>query len=81
MVSHIIFTGVYDVFVVIPANPPPRAVWAATEILIPPPSARFSRYIYISNRNAGVQTPTGDSIAVFENLMQGTPQEKLQLVT
>jgi hypothetical protein len=28
-----------------------------------------------------VQTPTGDSIAIFENLDQGTPKERLHLVT
>ncbi|KAF8217825.1 Lactonase, 7-bladed beta-propeller-domain-containing protein [Mycena galopus ATCC 62051] len=67
---------------IIPANPPPGAVWAAGEILIPPPSARFpTQYIYVSNRNTGVQTPTGDSIAIFENVDQGTPRERLQLVT
>ncbi|KAJ7878759.1 Lactonase, 7-bladed beta-propeller-domain-containing protein [Mycena olivaceomarginata] len=66
---------------IIPANPPASAVWAAAEILIPPPSARFGQYIYVSNRNTGVQTPTGDSIAIFENVGQGTPGEKLQLVT
>jgi len=67
---------------IIPANPPASAVWAAAEILIPPPSDQFpSQYIYVSNRNTGVQTPTGDSIAIFENLDQGTPRERLQLVT
>ncbi|KAJ6598372.1 Lactonase, 7-bladed beta-propeller-domain-containing protein [Mycena vulgaris] len=67
---------------IIPANPPAGAVWAAAEILIPPPSARFSKqYIYVSNRNTGVQAPAGDSIAIFENVAQGTPKERLQLVT
>ncbi|KAK7052190.1 putative isomerase YbhE [Favolaschia claudopus] len=66
---------------IIPANPPATAVWAAAEILIPPPSARFGHYIYVSNRNTGVQTPAGDSIAIFENVEQGTPKERLQLVT
>ncbi|KAJ6611226.1 hypothetical protein B0H10DRAFT_2224320, partial [Mycena sp. CBHHK59/15] len=67
---------------IIPANPPAGAVWAAAEILIPPPSPQFPRqYIYVSNRNTGVQTPTGDSIAIFENVNQGTPRELLQLVT
>ncbi|KAJ7725742.1 Lactonase, 7-bladed beta-propeller-domain-containing protein [Mycena olivaceomarginata] len=67
---------------IIPANPPPGAVWAAAEILIPPPSARFpTQYIYVSNRNTGVQTLTGDSIAIFKNMEQGTPRERLQLVT
>ncbi|KAJ7100693.1 Lactonase, 7-bladed beta-propeller-domain-containing protein [Mycena belliarum] len=67
---------------IIPSNPPASAQWAAAEILIPPPSPRFSKqYIYVSNRNTGVQTPTGDSIAIFENLDQGTPKERLHLVT
>ncbi|KAJ7282251.1 Lactonase, 7-bladed beta-propeller-domain-containing protein [Mycena rebaudengoi] len=67
---------------IIPGNPPPGAVWAAAEILIPPPSARFpTQYVYVSNRNTGVQTPTGDPIAIFENVEQGTPRERLQLVT
>ncbi|KAJ7220583.1 Lactonase, 7-bladed beta-propeller-domain-containing protein [Mycena pura] len=52
--------------------PAPTAVWAAAEILIPPPSKRFGEYIYVSNRNTG--------IAIFENLDQGTPRERLQLV-
>lgn len=66
---------------IIPANPPASAVWAAAEIMIPPPSLRFPKqYIYVSNRNTGVQTPTGDSVAIFENLDQGTPRERLQLV-
>ncbi|KAJ7489308.1 Lactonase, 7-bladed beta-propeller-domain-containing protein [Mycena latifolia] len=67
---------------IIPANPPAGAVWAAAEILIPPPSECFPKqYIYVSNRNTGVQSPVGDSIAIFENLDQGTPKERLQLVT
>ncbi|KAJ7040655.1 Lactonase, 7-bladed beta-propeller-domain-containing protein [Mycena alexandri] len=68
---------------IIPTNPPPPAgaVWAAAEILIPPPSARFPKqYIYVSNRNTGVQAPSGDSIAIFENVDQGTRRERLQLV-
>ncbi|KAJ7318984.1 hypothetical protein DFH08DRAFT_1086340 [Mycena albidolilacea] len=32
---------------IIPANPPPGAVWAAAEILVSPSSARFGRYIYL----------------------------------
>jgi len=44
-------------------------------------SAAFpSQYIYVSNRNTGVQAPAGDSIAIFENVDQGTPRERLQLV-
>ncbi|KAJ7883541.1 hypothetical protein B0H14DRAFT_3857363 [Mycena olivaceomarginata] len=64
------------------APPPPLTpggVWAAAEILTP--SARFSRYIYVSTRDTGVQTPAGDSIAIFDHVGQGTPGEKLQLVT
>jgi hypothetical protein len=64
------------------APPPPLTpgvVWAAAEILTP--SARFSRYIYVSTRDTGVQTPAGDSITIFENVGQGMPEEKLQLVT
>ncbi|KAJ7719082.1 hypothetical protein DFH07DRAFT_872351 [Mycena maculata] len=66
---------------IIPDERAPGALWAAAEIMIPPPSARFpSQYIYVSNRNTGVQTPVGDSVAIFENLDQGTPRERLQLV-
>ncbi|KAJ7176736.1 Lactonase, 7-bladed beta-propeller-domain-containing protein [Mycena filopes] len=66
---------------IIPANPPAGAVWAAAEILIPPPSTLFPKqYIYVSNRNTGVQAPAGDSIAIFENVGQGTRMERLQLV-
>ncbi|KAJ7756106.1 hypothetical protein B0H14DRAFT_3896358 [Mycena olivaceomarginata] len=57
----------------------PGVVWTAAEILTP--SARFSRYIYVSTRDTGVQMSAGDSIAIFENVGQGTPGEKLQLVT
>ncbi|KAJ7318965.1 hypothetical protein DFH08DRAFT_1035388 [Mycena albidolilacea] len=57
----------------------PRRRLAAAETLTP--SVRFSRYIYVSTRDTGVQTPAGDSIAIFENVGQGTPEEKLQLVT
>ncbi|KAJ7472376.1 Lactonase, 7-bladed beta-propeller-domain-containing protein [Mycena galericulata] len=54
---------------------------SASIILIPTASARFpAQYIYVSNRNTGVQAPAGDSIAIFENLDQGTPRERLSLV-
>ncbi|KAJ7054128.1 Lactonase, 7-bladed beta-propeller-domain-containing protein [Mycena amicta] len=68
---------------IIPTNPPPPpgAVWAAAEILIPSNSARFQQYIYVSNRNTGIQGPDGDSIAIFENVDQDTPHEHLQLVS
>ncbi|KAJ7883506.1 hypothetical protein B0H14DRAFT_3432961 [Mycena olivaceomarginata] len=56
---------------------PPGAVWAAAGIFIPPPSARFNRYIYVSNCNTGVQTPTAGSISIFKNVGQGTPEKKL----
>ncbi|KAJ7878772.1 hypothetical protein B0H14DRAFT_3858701 [Mycena olivaceomarginata] len=67
----------------LPTAPPapltPGVVWAAAETLTP--SARFSRYIYVSTRDTGVQTPAGDSIAIFEDVGQGTLGEKLQLMT
>ncbi|PPQ71512.1 hypothetical protein CVT26_010383 [Gymnopilus dilepis] len=66
---------------IIPANPPANASWAGGEILIPPPTARFpTPYIYVSNRNVGVQTPEGDSIAIFEHVNQGKRNEGLVLV-
>ncbi|KAF7303818.1 putative isomerase YbhE [Mycena indigotica] len=75
--SHIISTAS-----IIPPNPPSSAEWAAGEILIPAASQSFPKqYIYVSNRNTGVQTPTGDSIAIFENVGQGTAREHLKLVT
>lgn len=66
---------------IIPANRPPGAVYAAAEILIPPPCGKFPKpYIYVSNRNTGVQTPEGDSIAIFEHVNQGLPNEGLVLI-
>ncbi|KAH9475871.1 hypothetical protein JR316_0011431 [Psilocybe cubensis] len=66
---------------IIPSNPSPGALWAGAEILIPPPTAAFpTPYIYVSNRNTGTQTPTGDSIAIFEHVNQGQPNEGLVLV-
>ncbi|KAJ7628562.1 putative isomerase YbhE [Roridomyces roridus] len=67
---------------IIPNITAPGALWAAAEIMIPAPSTRFPKqYIYVSNRNTGVQTPEGDSVAIFENVDQGTSRERLQLVT
>jgi len=66
---------------IIPPNPPAGALWAAAEILIPPPTTAFpTPYIYVSNRNTGTQAPTGDSIAIFEHVNQGLPNEGLNLV-
>jgi len=66
---------------IIPPNPPAGALWAAAEILIPPPTSQFpTAYIYVSNRNTGTQTPQGDSIAIFEHVNQGLPNEGLVLV-
>ncbi|KAF8444000.1 putative isomerase YbhE [Boletus edulis BED1] len=54
---------------IIPHNPPAGSVFAAAEILIPEPTAEYpTPYIYVSNRNTGVQDPRGDTIAIFENV-------------
>ncbi|KAJ3575468.1 hypothetical protein NP233_g1085 [Leucocoprinus birnbaumii] len=66
---------------IIPPNPPSGAAFAAGEILIPEPTDNFpTPYIYTSNRNTGVQDPRGDSIAIFELVNKGQPNETLQLV-
>jgi len=66
---------------IIPPNPPAGAVYAAAEVLIPAPSAKFPiPYIYVSNRNTGTQAPEGDPIAIFEHVNQGLPNEGLKLV-
>ncbi|KAF8882094.1 Lactonase, 7-bladed beta-propeller-domain-containing protein [Infundibulicybe gibba] len=66
---------------IIPPNPPAGAVFAAAEILIPAPTKQFpTPYIYVSNRNTGVQTASGDSIAIFEHVGQGTASEGLRLI-
>lgn len=66
---------------IVPPDSPPNAQWAAAEILIPEPSERFpTPYIYVSNRNKGTPTSTGDSIAIFEHVNQGQPNEGLVLV-
>ncbi|RDB26616.1 hypothetical protein Hypma_005576 [Hypsizygus marmoreus] len=65
----------------IPPNPPSGAVFAAAEILIPPPTAKFPKsYIYVSNRNTGVLDTRGDTIAIFEHVNVGTRSEGLKLV-
>ncbi|KAF9561684.1 putative isomerase YbhE, partial [Agrocybe pediades] len=71
----------YATVSIIPPNPPAGALWAAGEILIPEPTPQFpTPYIYVSNRNTGVQSPQGDSIAIFEHVNKGLPNEGLQLV-
>jgi len=64
-----------------PPNPPSGAKFGAAEIIIPPPTYRFpTPYIYVSNRNIGVQDPRGDTIAIFQHTNPGLPDEGLVLV-
>ncbi|EAU86751.1 hypothetical protein CC1G_06512 [Coprinopsis cinerea okayama7 len=67
---------------IVPSDGPENPLWAAAEILIPPPSRRFPvPYIYVSNRNKGtIKDPRGDSIAIFEHVGCGTRREGLRLV-
>lgn len=66
---------------ILPPDPPAGAAFAAAEILIPAPTAKFpTPYIYVSNRNTGVQTPLGDSIAIFQHVNQGQHNEGLKLI-
>ncbi|KAF5340451.1 hypothetical protein D9758_013557 [Tetrapyrgos nigripes] len=68
---------------ILPAQRPPNASYAAAEILIPKTTPKFrTPYIYVSNRNVGIQDPSGvgDSIAIFELVKKGTRDEHLQLV-
>jgi 6-phosphogluconolactonase (cycloisomerase 2 family) len=66
---------------IIPPNPPLGAVYAAAEILIPSPCPQFPQpYIYVSNRNTGMSTAEGDSIAIFEHVNQGQQNESLVLI-
>lgn len=66
---------------IIPPDPPEGADFAAGEILIPKPTRQFPKpYIYVSNRNTGVQDPRGDAIAIFEHVLAGTREEGLKLV-
>jgi hypothetical protein len=55
---------------------PANAVWAAAEILIPPPNSQFpSSFAYVSNRNTGpTEDPRGDTVAIF------SLQPKVELV-
>jgi hypothetical protein len=62
-----------------PLNPPAGAVFAAAEILIPPPTSKFPvPYIYVSNRNTGKQDPRGDTIAIYERTTD--PNEPLRKI-
>ncbi|GLB40978.1 putative lactonase, 7-bladed beta-propeller [Lyophyllum shimeji] len=66
---------------IIPPNPPAGAAFAAAEILIPPTTKAFpTQYIYVSNRNTGVQDPRGDAIAIFQHVNVGTSSEGLKLI-
>ncbi|KXN85626.1 hypothetical protein AN958_10963 [Leucoagaricus sp. SymC.cos] len=66
---------------IIPPDPPVGATFAAGEILLPEPTEKFPEpYIYVSNRNTGVQDPRGDSIAIYQLVNKGTTDEKLELV-
>jgi 6-phosphogluconolactonase (cycloisomerase 2 family) len=63
-----------------PPDPPQDAIFAAAEILIPPPTKKFCvPYIYVSNRNKGTQDSRGDTIAIFEHVLLGQA-EGLKLV-
>ncbi|OCH93156.1 putative isomerase YbhE [Obba rivulosa] len=54
-------------FSIIPPDPPVGADFAAGEILLTEPSLNFpAPYIYVSNRNTGVQDPKGDAIVIFQ---------------
>ncbi|TDL20328.1 putative isomerase YbhE [Rickenella mellea] len=51
---------------ILPPNPPAGSVFAAAEILYPTTDYLYpGKYIYVSNRNTGVQDPRGDAIAIF----------------
>jgi 6-phosphogluconolactonase (cycloisomerase 2 family) len=67
---------------IIPSGLPEGAMMAAAEILIPNPTAKFPiPYIYVSNRNTGIQDPRGDAVAIFEHVNKGKPDEGLKLIT
>ncbi|KIK57372.1 hypothetical protein GYMLUDRAFT_46246 [Collybiopsis luxurians FD-317 M1] len=66
---------------IIPSGLPAGAAMAAAEILIPNPTSKFpTPYIYVSNRNTGVQDPRGDAIAIYEHVNQGRPDERLERI-
>ncbi|KAI0777681.1 putative isomerase YbhE [Trametes elegans] len=62
-------------FSILPPGLPAGAAMAGGEILLTEPSARFPEpFLYVSNRNTGVQDPRGDAIAIFR------VEPKLELV-
>lgn len=74
-------SAIIDTVSILPDDPPPNSDYHAAEILIPKPTAKFpTPYIYVSNRNTGVQDARGDSIAIFEHINQGQSDEGLKLV-
>ncbi|KAE9390085.1 putative isomerase YbhE [Gymnopus androsaceus JB14] len=67
---------------ILPSGLPVGAAMAAAEILIPNPTSKFPiPYIYVSNRNTGVQDPRGDAIAIFQHVNAGKPNEGLEKIT
>ncbi|KAI0646307.1 putative isomerase YbhE [Trametes meyenii] len=53
-------------FSILPPGLPQGAAMAGGEILLTEASARFPEpFVYVSNRNTGVQDPRGDAIAIF----------------
>ncbi|KAL1944018.1 hypothetical protein VTO73DRAFT_3836 [Trametes versicolor] len=53
-------------FSILPPGLPQGAAMAAGEILLAEPSLHFPEpFLYVSNRNTGVQDPRGDAIAIF----------------
>ncbi|KAL0958790.1 hypothetical protein HGRIS_014111 [Hohenbuehelia grisea] len=67
---------------ILPSGLPAGSAMAAAEILIPETSSHFPvHYVYVSNRNTGVQDSRGDAIAIFEHVNAGTGSgESLRLV-
>ena len=58
---------------IVPPGLPAGAAMAAGEILIPSISHAFSgSYVYVSNRNTGVQDPRGDAIAIYSREKNGS---------
>ncbi|KAF5390981.1 hypothetical protein D9757_004002 [Collybiopsis confluens] len=75
-------SNIIDSESILPSGLPTGAAMAAAEILIPEPTAKFPvPYVYVSNRNTGVQDPRGDAIAIFRHVNAGRPNEGLELVT
>jgi 6-phosphogluconolactonase (cycloisomerase 2 family) len=68
---------------IIPNDVPSNATYAAAEILIPSTCTQFpTSYIYVSNRNTNPYAldPRGDSIAIFEHVINNEGQAKESLV-